>query len=331
MSEHPDHPHMQDFAGHVDAVAADLEYFRRKRIEPRALLYLRRGIITWPGLFASSHSSLGAAPETAPPSDLEARIRALEDALDSLILDIAGVTTVPLSQHDVTIDDNRIERGDYHPEFRLAPRAYGGDLTERIARLEDAVVDSTRLVAALAGALVAAGQTTADALEANRAKLAEVGYRNGARIVARAWVDPDFKERLLTTGREAVRELDIPPGRLGKLGVAENTDRTHHVVVCTLCSCYPHDLLGNPPWWYRTDDYKQRIIEDPRSMLSDMFDLDIVPGRSVVVHDSTSDVRWMVLPRRPDGTEGMTEEELADLVTPGSLVGSEELPPVTAS
>lgn len=330
MSEHPDHPHMQDFVGHVDAVAADLEYFRCKRIEPRALLYLRRGIITWPGLFAS-HATGGAPPETTPPADLEARIRALEDALDAVILDIASVSTVPLAKHDVTIDENRIERGDYHPEFRLAHRAYEGDLTERIAQLEAAIADSARLVAALARALVSAGQTTTDALEANRARLSDVGYRNGARIVARAWVDPDFKARLLSTGREAVRELDIPPGRLGKLGVAENNDRTHHVVVCTLCSCYPHDLLGNPPWWYRTDEYKQRIIEDPRSMLSDMFDLDIAPGRSVVVHDSTSDVRWMVLPRRPDGTEGMTEEELADLVTPGSLVGSEELPAVTAS
>lgn len=321
---------MQDFAGHVDAVAADLEYFRRKRIEPRALLYLRRGIITWQGLFAS-HASGGAAPEIAPPSDLEARIRALEDALDSLILDVASVTTVPHATHDVTIDDNRVERGDYHPEFTLAPRIYDGDLFQRVAQLEEAIADSARLVAAMAGALVTAGETTTVALEANRARLAEVGYRNGARIVARAWVDPDFKERLLTTGREAVRELDIPPGRLGKLGVAENTDRTHHVVVCTLCSCYPHDLLGNPPWWYRTDDYKRRIIEDPRSMLSDMFDLDIAPERSVVVHDSTSDVRWMVLPRRPNGTEGMTEEELADLVTPGSLVGSEDLSPVTPS
>lgn len=321
---------MQDFAGHVDAVAADLEYFRRKRIEPRVLLYLRRGIIAWPGLFAS-HSSSEAAPEIAPPSDLEARIRALEDALDSLILDIASVSTVPYAGHDVTIDDNRVERGDYHPEFRLAQRSYEGDLTERVAQLEAVIEDTTRLVAALAGALVKAGQTTADALAANRERLAEVGYRNGARIVARAWVDPDFKERLLTTGREAVRELDIPPGRLGKLGVAENTDRTHHVVVCTLCSCYPHDLLGNPPWWYRTDEYKRRIVEDPRSMLTDMFDLEIAPERSVVVHDSTSDVRWMVLPRRPDGTEGMTEEGLAELVTPGSLVGSEELPPVTPS
>ena len=137
------------------------------------------------------------------------------------------------------------------------------------------------------------------------------------------------KQRLLETGREAVRELDIPPGRLGKLGVAENTDEVHNIVVCTLCSCYPHDLLGDPPWWYRTDEYKQRIVQDPRQTIGDMFGLEIDPERKVVVHDSTSDVRWMVLPRRPEGTEGMTEEELAELITIDSMVGSAEVgPPV---
>jgi nitrile hydratase len=150
------------------------------------------------------------------------------------------------------------------------------------------------------------------------------GYRNGARLVARAWLDPEFKRRLLETGRQAARELGIPPGRLGKLGVAENTEHEHNVVVCTLCSCYPHDLLGDPPWWYRTDEYKRRIIEDPRAMLAEMFGLHVPPHRSITVRDSTSDVRWMVLPRRPEGTEALTEDELADLVTPESLVGAGE-------
>ncbi|MBS3939536.1 MAG: nitrile hydratase subunit alpha, partial [Actinobacteria bacterium] len=117
----------------------------------------------------------------------------------------------------------------------------------------------------------------------------------------------------------------IPPGKLGRLGVAENTDEVHNIVVCTLCSCYPHDLLGNPPWWYRTDGYKQRIVTEPRATIRDMFDLDLADDVQVRVHDSTSDVRWMVLPQRPAGTEGMSEDELAALVTAESLVGAEVL------
>jgi nitrile hydratase len=131
-----------------------------------------------------------------------------------------------------------------------------------------------------------------------------------------------FKEALLMHGRGAVRELNIPPGRLGKLGVAENTAIMHNVVVCTLCSCYPHDLLGDPPWWYRDDSYKQRIVHDPRGMLSDQFNLRLSDSVEVRVHDSTSDVRWMVLPCRPAGTNGWSEEELARLVTIESLVGT---------
>ena len=166
------------------------------------------------------------------------------------------------------------------------------------------------------------GEVAAGAFDARIDALKSVGWRNGARIVARAWVDEGFRQRLITQGRETVRELDIPPGKLGILGIAENTDNVHNVVVCTLCSCYPHDLLGNPPWWYRTDDYKERVIADPRGMLTEAFDLRIPEGKQIRVHDSTSDVRWMVIPQRPEGTEGLSEEELAELVTPESLVGT---------
>ena len=319
-----DHPHMQDFEGHVEAVASDLEYFRRKRIEARVLLYIRRGIITWADLF-QAHDSLGWPDPTPVQPDLELRIRALEDSLDALIL-ASATASAQLANHATAIDDGRRERGDYNPEFRLAIRAYEGDLETRIGLLESAVAEASHLVAAFTRALVDRGEVAEEALAANRARLSELGYHNGARIVARAWVDPGFKRRLLETGREAVRELDIPPGRLGKLGVAENTDDTHNIVVCTLCSCYPHDLLGNPPWWYRTDEYKTQIVTDPRATIRAMFDLEIAPDRQVVVHDSTSDVRWMVLPRRPEGTDDMTEEELAGLVTAESLVGSAEIP-----
>jgi nitrile hydratase len=119
-----------------------------------------------------------------------------------------------------------------------------------------------------------------------------------------------------------VRELNIPPGKLGRLGVAENTAALHNVVVCTLCSCYPHDLLGDPPWWYRDDRYKKSIVRDPRATLADQFNLRLPDSIEVRVLDSTSDVRWMVLPRRPDGTEDWSEERLAQLVTLDSMVGT---------
>jgi nitrile hydratase subunit alpha len=193
-----------------------------------------------------------------------------------------------------------------------------------MSQLEAALADGEELLDVFTCALLDTGEITVHQLDQRRRALHGQGYRNGARLVARAWVDPEFRLRLLETGREAARELDIPPGRLGKLGVAENTEREHNVVVCTLCSCYPHDLLGDPPWWYRTDEYKRRIIEDPRAMLADMFGLEVPPERAVTVRDSTSDVRWMVLPRRPEGSEALTEDELADLVTPESLVGTAE-------
>jgi len=320
-----DHPHMQDLEGHVYAVASDLEYFRRKRIEPRILLSLRRGIIGWTHLLLG-HEMVSEPRVPQRESNMELRIRSLEDSLDELILSIATASTPPAT-HSVAIDDSRRERGDYNPEFRLASRTYEGDLETRIELLEEAVAETRHLVAAFSRALVLAGEVSEDALEENKRRLSDLGYRNGARIVARAWADPDFKQRLLETGREAVRELDIPPGRLGKLGVAENTEDVHNIVVCTLCSCYPHDLLGNPPWWYRTDEYKTRLVADPRETIRDMFGLEVDPDRKIVVHDSTSDVRWMVLPRRPEGTEGLSEEELAELVTVESLVGSAEISP----
>ncbi|HWB88765.1 MAG TPA: nitrile hydratase subunit alpha [Acidimicrobiia bacterium] len=322
---HPDHPHMQDFEGHVRAVESDLEYFRRKRIDSRIYLFLRRGIISFADLFRG-HEQVEPPPPPEPAEDLEHRIRALEDSLDAMILEIA-TTNVPLASHETAIDDGRVERGDYNPEFRLAIRSYDGDLETKIGKLEQGIAETRHLIAAFTRALLDRGEVAAEQLDQNRQRLSELGYRNGARIVARAWVDPEFKQRLIGTGREAVRELDIPPGRLGKLGIAENTDEVHNIVVCTLCSCYPHDLLGNPPWWYRTDEYKQQIVADPRRTIADMFGLVVDDGRKVVVHDSTSDVRWMVLPRRPEGTEGMSEEELAELVTIDSMVGSAEIEP----
>ncbi len=206
--------------------------------------------------------------------------------------------------------------------FRIAKPPHGGALEQRIARLEADLRDYRYLPQLLLRALLDKSVVTQEQVEGQRAFLAGRGAWNGARIVARAWIDSAFKQALMTRGREAVRELNIPPGRLGKLAVAENTPVLHNVVVCTLCSCYPHDLLGDPPWWYREDGYKERVVRDARGMLAERFNLSLPDSVEVRVHDSTSDVRWMVLPSRPAGTDGWSEEELARLVTIESMVGT---------
>jgi nitrile hydratase len=325
MSGLPDagRPHPVNPDPRLRAVAADLEYFRAKRLEPRVLHLVRRGVISLNELIRAGRDTTADRTIRAGAVDVEQRLRALEDRLDAFVGGIAAVSVATRSA-DVVIEDIRRERGDYHPFLKIAKRAYSGSVEERMSQLERGLADCEELLDVFTRALLDTGEITAHQLDQRRQALRQQGYRNGARLVARAWVDPQFRLRLLETGREAARELDIPPGRLGKLGVAENTEHEHNIVVCTLCSCYPHDLLGDPPWWYRTDEYKRRIIEDPRAMLADMFGLEVPPERSVTVRDSTSDVRWMVLPRRPEGTDGMTEDELAELVTPESLVGAAE-------
>ncbi|MCZ6562189.1 MAG: nitrile hydratase subunit alpha [Deltaproteobacteria bacterium] len=206
----------------------------------------------------------------------------------------------------------------------MAKKEHHGDLEERLERLEGDLRDYQMLLDAFTHALIQKGLASEDELNKRREALRTPDVWTGARIVARCWVDPGFKARLIEKGREAVRELGIAPGRLGKLGVVENTESVHNVVVCTLCSCYPHDLLGDTPWWYKHDIYKKRIIADPRGTLEEMFGLKISSSIEVRVHDSTSDVRYMVLPRRPSGTHGMKEEELAKLVTVDSLIGAGE-------
>jgi nitrile hydratase subunit alpha len=318
------HSHMQDHEGHVVAVEADLEYWRTKRLEPRVLQLHRRGVVTLYDLLrAAAHISVPPIAASIAKHDIEGRIRALEDGLDDYIRGV-GLASIDPLEHPSVIEDTRKERGDYDDFFRIAKPPHDGTLDERIARLEDELREYQRLLQVLMHALLDKGVVTAEQIERQRAFLAGRGAWNGARIVARAWVDPAFKQALLKRGREAVRELNIPPGRLGKLGVAENTATLHNVVVCTLCSCYPHDLLGDPPWWYRDDSFKESVVRDPRGTLARRFHLPLPESVEVRVHDSTSDVRWMVLPRRPAGTEGWSEEELARLVTIDALVGAAE-------
>ena len=148
----------------------------------------------------------------------------------------------------------------------------------------------------------------------------QVGPRNGARVVARAWTDPDYKARLLSDATAAIAELDFT-GRQGEhMVVVENTPTVHNLVVCTLCSCYPWPVLGLPPVWYKSSPYRSRAVIDPRGVLAE-FGLEVGEEVEVRVWDSTAEVRYLVLPERPAGTDGMTEDELAALVTRDAMIG----------
>ena len=144
---------------------------------------------------------------------------------------------------------------------------------------------------------------------------------DGARVVARAWMDPGFKARLLADPRAALSELGYTlPETTPQLAVVENTHGIHHLVVCTLCSCYPRALLGTPPDWYKSLAYRSRAVVDPRGVMRE-FGLDVAEDVEVRVLDSTADLRYLVLPQRPPGTDGMSEEELAKLVSRDSMIG----------
>jgi nitrile hydratase len=177
-------------------------------------------------------------------------------------------------------------------------------------------------VAALEAVLVAKGLVDPATLDAivdryeNR-----VGPRNGARVVARAWTDPAFKARLLADATAAVAEFGFS-GRQGEHLIAlENTADVHNMVVCTLCSCYPWTVLGLPPVWYKSAPYRAKAVADPRGTLAD-FGVSLPADTEVRVWDSTAELRYLVLPRRPTGTEGMDEDRLADLVTRDAMIGT---------
>ena len=147
---------------------------------------------------------------------------------------------------------------------------------------------------------------------------------NGARIVARAWIDTGFRQRLLADANTAIRELGLSmAGGLQeqRLKVVANTDEEHNVVVCTLCSCYPIALLGPSPGWYKSEAYRSRVVRDPRGVLAE-FGVELPAATSIAVWDASAESRYMVLPRRPEGTDGLTEEQLAGLVTRKGLIGT---------
>ena len=148
-----------------------------------------------------------------------------------------------------------------------------------------------------------------------------IGPKNGAKVVAKAWVDLEYKKRLLNDATSAIRELSYQ-GRQGEnMVVVENTPETHNVIVCTLCSCYPWPVLGIPPTWYKSDEYRSRTVREPRKVLLE-FGLPLDPKVQIKVWDSTAEIRYLVLPMRPKGTENMNESELAELVTRNSMIGT---------
>lgn len=177
-------------------------------------------------------------------------------------------------------------------------------------------------VRALETVLLAKGYVNADALDLIvETYETKIGPRCGAQVVARAWVDADYKARLLANGTAAVAELSFS-GRQGEhLKVVENTEGVHNMVVCTLCSCYPWPVLGLPPVWYKSAPYRSRAVLVPRAVLAD-FGVNLPAEKTVRVWDSTAEIRYLVLPQRPADTEGWTEAQLAELVTRDSMIGT---------
>jgi nitrile hydratase subunit alpha len=154
----------------------------------------------------------------------------------------------------------------------------------------------------------------------------QVGPMNGAKVVARAWTDPDYRARLLADGTAAIAELGFKGPQGEYIVVLENTPQVHHVVVCTLCSCYPWPVLGLPPAWYKDSAYRSRVVREPRAVLAE-WGTEVGAEVQVRVHDSSSEVRYLVLPERPAGTEDLSEEELAALVTRDNMVGVTKVAP----
>jgi nitrile hydratase subunit alpha len=167
--------------------------------------------------------------------------------------------------------------------------------------------------------LIEKGVLSADAVRREVEKMDARSPAEGARVVARAWADPAFRARLLSLGNDALVDLGLEGGPF-KLVVVENTDDVHNVVVCTLCSCYPRWLLGLPPDWYKSRGYRSRTVREPRTVLSE-FGLNLRDNVTVRVHDSTADMRYLVLPARPRGTAGWSEEQLASIVTRDCMIG----------
>ena len=180
--------------------------------------------------------------------------------------------------------------------------------------------DSEALLTAIRRLLAAKGVMTEGEIAQQRQSTDRAEPGQGARMVARAWTDPEYRALLLSDGAKAAEAMNIPMRGMPPLGVLENTDQAHHLVVCTLCSCYPKAVLGYPPYWYKSSAYRARAVRDPRGLLVE-FGTVLPEDLKIRVVDSSADFRWMVLPRRPDGTEDWSAERLAAIVRPGDMLG----------
>ena len=192
---------------------------------------------------------------------------------------------------------------EHHHDHQVVP----DDIALRVRALESILVDKQMVDPAALDEVV-------DAYE-NR-----IGPRNGAQVVARAWADPAYKARLLADGTAAIAEIGLGGTQGEHMVVVENTPEVHNLVVCTLCSCYPWPTLGLPPVWYKSNAYRARAVIEPRAVLRE-FGVEIADEVEVRVWDSTAEIRYLVLPERPPGTEGMTEEELTNLVSRDAMIG----------
>ncbi len=179
---------------------------------------------------------------------------------------------------------------------------------------------SERLLAGLKSLLASKGIASADEIAARVAQTDRASPAQGARMVARAWTDPEYLALLLRDGAQAAEAMGIAMRGLPPLGVLENTGEVHNLVVCTLCSCYPRAVLGYPPFWFKSPGYRARAIRDPRGVLAE-FGTVLPETKRIRVVDSTADYRWMVLPQRPAGTEGWDADRLAALLREGDMIG----------
>ena len=195
-----------------------------------------------------------------------------------------------------------------HQDHDHEHQAVPSDLTLRVKALESLLVEKGLVDRAALDVIVDAFET-------------KIGPRNGARVVARAWVDPAYKKRLLTDATAAIAELGFGSNQGDDMAVLENAPKVHNLVVCTLCSCYPWPILGLPPVWYKSAPYRSRAVIDPRGVLKE-FGLELEEDVEVRIWDSTAEIRYLVLPERPAGSERLSEDALAALVTRDSMIGT---------
>jgi hypothetical protein len=188
-----------------------------------------------------------------------------------------------------------------------------------VAEDEAGNIEGQIIIDALQKLLVAKNLVAPEEVTQEIQKIEAPGVHLGAKIVARAWADPAFKDRLLANGKSAAAELGIKVGE-AQLIVVENTESLHNLICCTLCSCYPRSILGQPPSWYISKAYRARAVREPRAILSE-FGLDLPDDKELIVHDSNADMRYLVLPQRPAKAEGLDENALAELVTRDCMIG----------